>query len=174
MNTFGCSSPRRYPNALWYDFDWSSLIDVSPGSHVITSRNGYVHHGIYLGEQHVIHYAGLCGGFETGPIEIIPLTRFANGRQVSVRRHLQAGFKPELVLARALSRVGEARYRLLTNNCEHFCYWSLFGKSESPQVRDVLSHPLNAIKLMVRYWPMVVSIYLPVFRKLQQSHFLMS
>ncbi|MFJ7795706.1 lecithin retinol acyltransferase family protein [Pseudomonas sp. NPDC096950] len=166
MNTFRCSSPGRYPDARWYDFDWSLLVDVSPGSHLITSRNGYVHHGIYLGEQQVIHYAGMCGGFETGPIEIIPLSRFANGRQVRIRRHMQACFKPQLVLERALSRVGESRYRLLTNNCEHFCYWCLFGKHQSPQVREVLSHPLKAMKLMALHWPMFVSLHLPVLSKL--------
>ncbi|WP_095192486.1 lecithin retinol acyltransferase family protein [Pseudomonas sp. Irchel 3A7] len=165
MNTLSCSSTERHPNALWFDFDWSSLIDVSPGSHLITSRNGYIHHGIYLGEQQVIHYAGMCSGFDIGPIEIIHLTHFANGRQVRVRRHMQAGFKPDVVLERALSRLGETRYRLLTNNCEHFCYWSLFGKSESPQVQDVLSHPSKAIKLIMRSWPIVMALYLPAFRK---------
>ncbi|EJN23320.1 NC domain-containing protein [Pseudomonas sp. GM78] len=164
MNTVSGSSHGRYPDALWHDDDWSSLIDVAPGSHLITARNGYVHHGIYLGERQVIHYAGMCGGFETGPIEIIQLTGFANGRQVRVRRQMQPGFKPERVLQRALSRVGERRYRLLTNNCEHFCYWSLFGKSESPQVREVLSHPSTAMKWVVQYWPMVAPIYLPVLR----------
>lgn len=165
MKTFISFYPGRYPNPLWDDLDWSSLISVSPGSHLITSRNGYVHHGIYLGEQQVIHYAGMCGGFETGPIEIIHLSRFANGRQVRVRRHSQACFKPEVVLERALSRVGESRYRLLTNNCEHFCYWCLFGKHESPQVRDALAHPVKAIKLMALHWPMLASLYFPVIRK---------
>ncbi|MBZ9785682.1 lecithin retinol acyltransferase family protein [Pseudomonas sp. REP124] len=148
MNTF------LHTASPWVDLNGSSLVDAAPGSHLITSRNGYTHHGIYLGEGKVIHYAGMCGGFQTGPIEIISLSRFANGRQVSVRSHAKAGFAAAQVLERALSRVGEARYRLLTNNCEHFCYWCLFGKSQSPQVREGLRHPLKALKLLmqVRFW----------------------
>jgi hypothetical protein len=29
------------------------------------------------------------------------------------------------------SRLGERRYRILTNNCEHFCEWCLNGASRS-------------------------------------------
>jgi hypothetical protein len=31
---------------------------------------------------------------------------------------------------RARSRLGESRYRLLTNNCEHFCSWALRDECE--------------------------------------------
>jgi hypothetical protein len=30
--------------------------------------------------------------------------------------------------------VGEDRYRVLTNNCEHFCEWCLRGEARSYQV----------------------------------------
>lgn len=39
---------------------------------------------------------------------------------------------------RALSRVGEDRYDLLFNNCEHFAIWCKTGVSESYQVQRVL------------------------------------
>lgn len=165
MNTFNFFSSACSTNLPWHDLDWGASADVRPGSHLVTSRNGYVHHGIYLGEQTVIHYAGMCGDSESGPIEVIHLTRFANGRQVRVRRHMQASFKPERVVERALTRIGEDSYRLLTNNCEHFCYWCLFGRNESPQVREVLYNPLKAIMLVTLCRKMVISICSSVIRK---------
>ncbi|MNL50817.1 NC domain protein [compost metagenome] len=53
------------------------------------------------------------------------------------------------MVKRALSRVGENRYRVLTNNCEHFCNWCLYGRSTSNQVRVFLTHPLFAMRLLL-------------------------
>ncbi|MNI67039.1 NC domain protein [compost metagenome] len=53
------------------------------------------------------------------------------------------------MVKRALSRMGENRYRVLTNNCEHFCNWCLYGRSTSAQVRVFLTHPLFAIRLLL-------------------------
>ncbi|MFQ9674660.1 MAG: lecithin retinol acyltransferase family protein [Clostridium paraputrificum] len=35
---------------------------------------------------------------------------------------------------RALSRIGERRYNLFTNNCEHFATWCKTGVSYSKQI----------------------------------------
>ena len=48
-------------------------------------------------------------------------------------------FVPQEVIRRARSRVGENRYRVLSNNCEHFCEWCLRGESRSYQVECFLS-----------------------------------
>lgn len=45
-------------------------------------------------------------------------------------------FTPEETLKRARSRIGERKYNLLTNNCEHFVVWCKTGISESRQVRQ--------------------------------------
>jgi Lecithin retinol acyltransferase len=103
------------------------------GSHVITPRRGYLHHGIYIGAGRVVHYAGLADGLRGGPVEETSLTRFSAGRPVWVRFDA-THFDHREVVRRARSRVGEHRYRLLTNNCEHFCEWCLRGTPHSYQV----------------------------------------
>jgi hypothetical protein len=35
---------------------------------------------------------------------------------------------------RARARLGEDRYNVLTNNCEHFCEWCVRGEPRSDQV----------------------------------------
>ena len=128
------------------------LEDEEPplGSHVITPRRGYLHHGIYVGAGNVVHYAGLANGLRGGPVEEIPLTRFTGGRPVWIRFDARTHFDCREVIRRARSRVGEHRYRLLTNNCEHFCEWCLRGENRSYQVEAWLVRPGRALKTTIR------------------------
>jgi hypothetical protein len=102
------------------------------GSHLVTPRRGYVHHGIYVGEGRVIHYAGFKGLLRRGPVEEISLEAFSGGRGFAVRKAVREA------AARARSRLGEDRYRFLTNNCEHFAEWCATGQSRSSQVERFL------------------------------------
>ena len=105
-----------------------------PGTHVVSPRRGYLHHGIYVGHGRVIHYPGLVRGILGGPVEEISLAEFAQGRCVWTRWAERARFDRQEVVRRARSRLGENRYRLLRNNCEHFCEWCLHGEPRSYQV----------------------------------------
>jgi hypothetical protein len=42
------------------------------------------------------------------------------------------------VVLRARSRLGENRYHIVRNNCEHFCEWCLSGVSRSRQLESLL------------------------------------
>ncbi|MEX3812574.1 lecithin retinol acyltransferase family protein [Paraburkholderia sp. BR13439] len=111
------------------------------GAHLITQRHGYQHHGIYVGSGMVIHYAGFVKSVRRGPIEEVPLDQFADGHTVAVRRRPYPKYSGLQAVLRARSRLGEDRYRLLTNNCEHFCAWCLVGESRSEQIHAFLKHP---------------------------------
>jgi hypothetical protein len=108
-------------------------------SHVVTPRRGYLHHGIYIGGGTVVHYAGLANGLRRGPVEEISLARFAGRHPLWVRSDARPKFDCREVLRRARSRIGEDCYRLLTNNCEHFCEWCLRGEHRSYQVEAWLA-----------------------------------
>jgi hypothetical protein len=47
-------------------------------------------------------------------------------------------YSPEETVERASERLGETKYNLAINNCEHFAIWCKTGISESHQVNDVL------------------------------------
>jgi len=111
------------------------------GAHLITQRRGYEHHGIYVGGGMVIHYAGFAKSAHRGPVEEVSLEQFADGHAVAVRPHPFPKFSGAETVLRARSRLGENHYRLLTNNCEHFCAWCLLGESRSEQVHVCLTHP---------------------------------
>jgi len=48
-------------------------------------------------------------------------------------------FSTDTVVRRALFRVGEKRYNLIFNNCEHFVSWCKTGNKESKPVRNVVA-----------------------------------
>ena len=135
----------RWPAQVASDLEpqhWDTLLsrneEPRPGAHLISPRRRYVHHGIYVGDGKVVHYSGLARGQLRGRIEEASLAEFAYGRSVWTRSSDLTEFPPQEVIARARSRVGENRYRILRNNCEHFCEWCLHGESRSYQVERFL------------------------------------
>ena len=110
------------------------------GSHLVTPRLGYSHHGIYVGGGHVVHYGAFVYSLHRGPVEEIPVARFARGGTVWVRSPPESvPFSCQEVIRRARSRIGEDCYRLFSNNCEHFCDWCLNGTNRSAQVESWLA-----------------------------------
>src|SRR5262249_45819563 len=127
------SIQRREPDCLACDSLLRPGEEPPLASHLVTPRMLYTHHGIYVGNGRVIHYDGLAYGWRRGQVVDVPLRRFAHGRGIRVRRDARC-FDPGTVVERAHSRLGEQSYRLMTNNCEHFCAWALNGESRSSQI----------------------------------------
>jgi hypothetical protein len=111
------------------------------GSHLVTPRRGFAHHGIYVGRGNVVHYRSVVRRFCRGPVEEVSLAGFAQKRAIWVRSHSAPRFDGIEVRRRARSRLGEDRYRLLSNNCEHFCEWCLRDEQRSLQVERLLALP---------------------------------
>lgn len=103
-------------------------------AHLVTPRRGYIHHGLHVGRGRIIHYPGLVGCLRRRAVEEVSLEEFARGRPVGVRTDSNPRFDREAVVLRARARLGENRYHILRNNCEHFCEWCLSGVSRSRQL----------------------------------------
>ena len=114
------------------------------GAHLVTPWRGFAHHGIYLGGGRVIHYNARVYRFERRPVEETDMGEFAEGRPVFVVNHADGVHDVEEVLRRARSRLGEDRYHLFDNNCEHLVEWCLHGVARSFQVESALTFPERA------------------------------
>ncbi len=90
----------------------------------------YEHHGIDCGEEAIIHY---YKGGDVPTVTSTPRELFARGGRIFVKSRSLA-FLPQIVVQRAQSRLGEQRYDLLTNNCEHFANWCKTGRSDCEQL----------------------------------------
>ncbi len=94
----------------------------------------YEHHGIDCGDETVIHYRK-----PSETIERTSLGTFTKGNEIYVVQYPKGfSFIPELVIQRATSRLGEQKYNLLFNNCEHFATWCKTGISYSKQIKEFI------------------------------------
>jgi Lecithin retinol acyltransferase len=134
------SRPPRWAFGL-HRRDESPVRSEEPplGAHLVTPRFAYSHHGIYVGNGTVVHYAAFAKHWRRGPVEEISFTRFADGHPVWVRPARPNGLPCAEVVRRARSRLGEDRYRVFTNNCEHLSEWCVNGEHRSPQVERLLA-----------------------------------
>lgn len=110
------------------------------GSHLISPRKFFIHHGIHLGNGRIAHYGGCSGPFNTSSIEITDLEHFGKGNAIWILQD-QSEYSSDEVVVRARSRIGECHYSVLSNNCEHFCNWCIRGKSYSVQVNALFHSP---------------------------------
>jgi hypothetical protein len=123
--------------------------DLPLGCWLVTPRRGYSHHGIYIGQGQVVHYAGLAHRWRRGPVEVVTVSEFSGGRGLELRRTPASSCDGAQAARRALSRIGEDRYNILTNNCEHFCAWCVDGLSRSQQVERWLAPAVAAARAAV-------------------------
>jgi hypothetical protein len=120
---------------------------MQKGDHLFVHRSllgptaQYTHHGVYIGNDLVIHYAGYANGIRNRSnrkVERISLEAFAGGQVVQVFHHRSGRLPHEQAAERANHRLGEDRYNLVFNNCEHFANWCCLGEPSSPQVISAL------------------------------------
>jgi hypothetical protein len=122
--------------------------NIFPGAHLVTPRRWYSHHGIYIGNGRVVHYAGLSSLLRRGPIEETSLEDFAQHFGFRVQPYAEAAFSPEEIVLRAMARMGENLYDMLSNNCEHFCVWCVCGQARSAQVERFRRYPARVVALV--------------------------
>lgn len=133
-----------------------ALGSVPIGAHLVSPRRFYLHHGIYLGGAEVAHYSGFSGSLKSGPIEVTDLEHFAKGKPVwIVDEHCE--YCAEEVAHRARSRLGEDQYRVISNNCEHFCSWCTTGESYSSQINAYLHRPRHLFALISALHPQLIA-----------------
>lgn len=139
------------------------------GDVIGVSRGGiYEHYGVYENDFCVYEYAAENSDFEDKPvIHITTLQKFIASSEVYFRLlfppdygipdkqplsthklsdlyklynrlsyHL---YTPEQTIERARSKLGESKYSLIFNNCEHYAIWCKTGLHQSHQVEAVLS-----------------------------------
>jgi hypothetical protein len=122
---------------------------MNRGDHLVTPRNGYTHHGLYVGSDLVIHYAGLSDGFNKESIELTSLDSFCNGCGYIIKSHPFRIFDGEKSVERAYSKLGEDSYNIIFNNCEHFVTWCIYGIHSSSQVNTALSVAVVTTNLLL-------------------------
>ncbi len=112
---------------------------MQAGDHLVASRMGYTHHGLYLGNKEVIHYEGSSLGNLTGQITQVSLDEFCQGNGCTVRDYPIRIYGRKESVQRAYQRLGEAQYDVLLNNCEQLVTWCIMGFAYSEQINELVA-----------------------------------
>jgi hypothetical protein len=99
----------------------SNTKDINLGDHLYVQRVGYTHHGVFIGNNSVIHYLGKEG------VTIDSLEVFAQGAKIHKKESKKIYSNAEIIV-RARSRLREKNYNLFGNNCENFVIWCRSGR----------------------------------------------
>jgi len=72
---------------------------MKKGDHLVSSRTGYDHHGLYIGNGEIIHYSGFSESFDKGFIEITSLDDFKQRNGCKLARRSPNVLKNKLIAA---------------------------------------------------------------------------
>lgn len=100
------------------------------GEHLYVYRSVYTHHSLYFGNGYVIHYAehpgSIACSLKNGVIRIDTIKKFADGCSINVEKSPKI-YSNDVIIERSLDRLGENKYKVIINNCEHFVRWCRGG-----------------------------------------------
>jgi len=137
------------------------------GDHLVTPRTGYTHHGLYLGNQQVIHYSGKSA-HDQGSIQQVTLEEFCDGKACRVRDYPFRVYGRKESVERANQRLGETKYSLVFNNCEQFVTWCIMGFGYSEQLLNNTAIAIKAapiIKQTIDNLPELTAKIIPAISK---------
>ena len=108
---------------------------LKKGDHIYCVRSYYSHHGIYDGEGGVYHYSntksndnGWLNDKDTmvsySSLEAFVNSEYAEPNSKINVRYYKTNLTGDEIISRCKERLGEQKYDVLYNNCEHFAYWA--------------------------------------------------
>lgn len=123
----------------------------------------YKHYALYMGHGKIIHFglnraiaedkADKEQTIHIASIQELLITDDKNReKDFKIYHPEKAKFSPNKSINRAKSRLGEAGYNLISNNCEHFVNWCVYDKKESFQVDDTIGLIALPIISGVNWW----------------------
>ena len=112
------------------------------GDHIRVNRKHYFHHGVYIGNNEVIHYTAKNNDGIASPNDVkvrkTSLDFFLGDGAVekAVYSHHEKKncFSSEERVKNATSFLGEGNYNFVNNNCEHFANRCCYKKNPETQI----------------------------------------
>lgn len=114
--------------------------DLLPGDHIRVkrTRHFYTHHGIYMGDNKVIHVIGSIREKVDPEVRETDLSGFLKGGTLK-RQEYKERLPASETIRIAEQHISDKSYSMIWNNCEHFATYCVTGKKKSRQVRGALS-----------------------------------
>ena len=123
------------------NFKLLSLLEIQnlqKGSHIRVKYDKYYHHGIYMGNNEIVHFFGddefdIYSKNLTIKKTIFDLFKNNKEAELKIYNEYESSLllPKEEILKNATNLIGRKDYDILFNNCEHFAYFCTFGKRKS-------------------------------------------
>ncbi|MBZ4202240.1 MAG: lecithin retinol acyltransferase family protein [Methylovulum sp.] len=98
------------------------------GSHIFTVTTDTIAHGIYLGDNCVLHYPTPEHASNQTWLQRSSLEAFVNNKQVGVRHYKKPMYTGKAVIKRLHSKLAKNKYTHYGYHCEQFCAWAITGQ----------------------------------------------
>ena len=108
--------------------------DLLAGDHIYVRRLLHSHHGIYVGNDRVVHYKGLHKEKYNAVVKKTNLNEFLREGKLR-RRDYKERLPREETVRLANQLLNEEKYSLVKSNCEHMATYCVTGKASSRQVK---------------------------------------
>ncbi|CAC5424346.1 PLA2G16 [Mytilus coruscus] len=130
---------------------------VEEGDLLEIDRGAYCHWAVYIGNNEVVHVAGIDGPVASDPSHSFSVSGVLFDKAEVKRENVfdvlgtskctinnskdrgNKCFTPKEVVKRALSMIGPLKYNVLWSNCEHFASWCRNGEAISKQADNLLT-----------------------------------
>jgi Lecithin retinol acyltransferase len=117
--------------------------DIHVARRVALGLFPYTHFGVEMPG------GGICENSPPG-VRVVTYADFARGGPTGLRNPDASPAERAQTVERAASRVGERRYSLSGNNCEHFANWCATGVAISHQVLTVTQQAIAFLGALLR------------------------
>lgn len=122
---------------------WSLRCPIEGDIIRVSIGNNMHHYGIYVSDSCIIQYGKASDIFQdssevsvlVGTIKEFVGNKYIEVREYSLLEKLKKNSK-EKIIKKAKERIGEKKYNILNNNCEHFVNECVFNKHESLEAKQ--------------------------------------
>jgi hypothetical protein len=122
---------------------WSLRCPIEGDIIRVSIGNNMHHYGIYVSDSCIIQYGKASDIFQDssevsvleGTIQEFVGNKYIEVREYSLIEKLKKNSK-EKIIEKAKARIGEKKYDILNNNCEHFVNECVFNKHESLEAKQ--------------------------------------
>ena len=113
---------------------WSLRCPIEGDIIRVSIGNNMHHYGIYVSDSCIIQYGKASDIFQdSSEVSVLvgTIKEFVGNKYIEVRENSK-----EKIIKKAKERIGEKKYNILNNNCEHFVNECVFNKHESLEAKQ--------------------------------------
>ena len=122
---------------------WSLRCPIEGDIIRVSIGNNMHHYAIYVSDSCIIQYGKASDIFQDSSevsVQVGTIKEFVGNKYIEVREYsllekLKKNSK-EKIIKKAKERIGEKKYNILNNNCEHFVNECVFNKHESLEAKQ--------------------------------------